>query len=548
MAAALPLSRSRPEPDHVARIGLPRPSFGVVMGAILAALSLVPYALAYLLTPPGHHFAGFFFIADDATTYLAKMQQGADGAWLWTDPYTSEPHQGVFLFGFYLLFGHLSALLHIPMIAGYHLAGVSGALCLGLAVGRLAERTLPPNIRRLAVVLALLGSGLGFLSQLGGHVTIASQPLEALDLHLPELSGWYSILAIPHFAWAAALVVLALLGLLNIADHPRPVPVIRAGTLLLSLAVIHPQMVVMVAVVWSAYRVLLIAWGERPRLMSLLAEAAAFLIAAPLFAYDALVLFKDPTVSEWASQWRHQAPNLPSLLLALGLPLLAGCLGSYVAWRRRDRRLAPLLVWPPVVILLVYLPNVVNIQRRLIDAVYVPVGLLAAVGLEHFLARFPVAHARRLRRMLVPLFCLSSALVMAIALRFASGAFPEAYIAQDQWTALTWLSDHHRPGDRVLSSPGIGLFIPAWSATPVYVGHYSETLDYFQKIRIVSQLLRPSTSPDSIRSFFSANGITLLYWGPGEQDALDFDPDRQPYLQPVYRDGSVTIYRVLALP
>jgi hypothetical protein len=434
------------------------------------------------------------------------------------------------------------------MIAGYHLTGVTGALLLGMAVGRLAERTLPPNIRRLAVVLALLGSGLGFLSQLGGHVTIAGQPLEALDLHLPELSGWYSILAIPHFAWAAALVVLALLGLLDVADRPRPGPVIRTGALLLALAVIHPQMVAVVAVVWSAYRVVLIAWGERPQLMSLLGEAAAFLIAAPLFAYDALVLFKDPTVSEWASQWRHQAPNLPSLLLALGLPLLAACLGGYVAWQRRERRLAPLLVWPPVVILLVYLPNVVNIQRRLIDAVYVPVGMLAAVGLEHFLARFSAGRARRLRRMLVPLFCLSSALVMAIALRFASGAFPEAYIAQDQWTALTWLSDHHRPGDRVLSSPGIGLFIPAWSATPVYVGHYSETLDYFQKIRTVSQLLRPSTSPDSIRSFFSANGITLLYWGPGERDALDFDPDRQPYLQPVYRDGSVTIYRVLALP
>jgi hypothetical protein len=228
--------------------------------------------------------------------------------------------------------------------------------------------------------------------------------------------------------------------------------------------------------------------------------------------------------------------------------LLAACLGGYVAWRRRDRRLAPLLVWPVVVILLVYLPNVVNIQRRLIDAVYVPVGMLAAVGLEHFLARFSAARAHRLRRMLVPLFCLSSALVLAIALRFASGAFPEAYIGQDQWTALAWLNGHHRPADRILSSPGTGLFIPAWSATPVYVGHYSETLDYFEKIRTVSQLLRPSTSPESIRSFLAANGITLLYWGPDERHGLDFDPDRQTYLEPVYRQGTVTIYRVLALP
>ena len=98
MAAALPLARTAPAPA-------PRPRrlrFALVFTVVIAAVSLLPYLLAYLWTPPGHHFAGFFFIADDATTYLAKMREGADGSWLWNDPYTSEPHGGVFLFGFFL--------------------------------------------------------------------------------------------------------------------------------------------------------------------------------------------------------------------------------------------------------------------------------------------------------------------------------------------------------------------------------------------------------------------------------------------------------------
>ena len=114
-----------------------------MFAAAIAALSLLPYLLAYLWAPPGHHFGGFFFIADDATTYLAKMRQGAEGSWLWNDPYTSEPHGGVFLFSFYLLFGHLTALLHLPLIAGYHLARISGAVALIIATDRLCRRLLP---------------------------------------------------------------------------------------------------------------------------------------------------------------------------------------------------------------------------------------------------------------------------------------------------------------------------------------------------------------------------------------------------------------------
>src|SRR5437879_4002156 len=217
MAAALPLSRPSAAPRPASRQW---PRFALVLAAIVAVISLLPYLLAYLWTPPGHHYAGFFFIADDATTYLAKMRQGADGAWLWNDPYTSEPHAGVFLFSFYMLFGHLAALLHLPLIATYHLARISGAIALVLAADQLCRRLLPRELRRLALVLVLLASGAGFLAQAVGTPSIFASPVEALDLHLPEISGWYSILAIPHFTWATALILVAPLGLLQIADAP----------------------------------------------------------------------------------------------------------------------------------------------------------------------------------------------------------------------------------------------------------------------------------------------------------------------------------------
>jgi hypothetical protein len=535
MAASLPLARPAPRPARV--------SFALVFAAAIAALSLLPYLLAYLWSPPGHHFAGFFFIADDATTYLAKMREGAEGSWLWSDPYTSEPHGGVFLFSFYLLFGHLAALLHLPLIAAYHLARISGAVALVFSVEQLCRRLLPAELRRLGLVLVLLGSGAGFLAQVLGNPSLFGSRVEALDLHLPELSGWYSLLAIPHFAWATALIIAALLGLLRIAEAPSWRPVALTSAALIALTAIHPQMIPVLGVIWIAYQGVLIAWGARPSIRSLAAQAVPFVATGPLLAYNAWILFRDPTIAEWARQWRHQAPGPISLAVSLGLPLLMAVLGFVIAWRRRDRGLALMLVWPPLVVALLYLPNLTNIQRRLLDALYVPIGLLAAVGLRELTVRMRRARARRIEAVLVTVCCLSSAIVLAIALRFASGAFSEAYIGDDAWHAMQWLSAHHQQNDRALSSPGAGQLLPAWAGVQVYVGHYSETLDYFRKIRNVNAVLQPGEPEAIVRGFLHENGITLLYWGSDEA-ATGFRPADQSYLQLVHQDGTVAIYRI----
>jgi hypothetical protein len=234
-----------------------------------------------------------------------------------------------------------------------------------------------------------------------------------------------------------------------------------------------------------------------------------------------------------------------SLAVSLGLPLVLAIVGMSYAWRRRDRGLGLMLVWPPLVTALLYLPNVANIQRRLLDALFVPIGVLAAVGLTKLTARLSRARARRMEVVLVSVCCLSSAIVLAIALRFASGAFPEAYVNDDAWQAMQWLSSHHQAGDRALSAPAAGQLLPAWAGVPVYVGHYSETLDYFQKIRNVSAILSPDEPDSAVQTFLATNRLTLLYWGPDEV-ATGFHPDNHPYLHALYRHGAVTIYRVTA--
>jgi hypothetical protein len=107
-----------------------RPPLWLVLGLALAILTLLPYAYAHLAQAPGRTFMGFFFLGDDANTYLAKMREGVDGAWVWTNKYTTEPSTPVYFFVYWIALGHLAGLLHLPLLLTFHLARVVGALLL----------------------------------------------------------------------------------------------------------------------------------------------------------------------------------------------------------------------------------------------------------------------------------------------------------------------------------------------------------------------------------------------------------------------------------
>jgi len=114
----------------------------------------------------------------------------------------------------------------------------------------------------------------------------------------------------------------------------------------------------------------------------------------------------------------------------------------------------------------------------------------------------------------------ASALIPFSYVAFASigSAFlvlaPLAVAGQPQYTmtvaaydGLTWLGG--QPAGRVLSMPGVGLYIPAYSPDTVYVGHYDETFDYASKTQIALNVL---TGKTDLEQFIQANHIRFVVW------------------------------------
>jgi len=513
----------------------------LLWGGILFLLSLVPYLVAQWNAPPGHEFNGFFYIADDATTYVAKMREGMEGAWGWTDRYITSPQpQPVALFLFYIIFGKVAGLLHIPLYAGYHLARLSGAIVLVLGARALTRACLPEGRARLAaLVLALLGSGLAIAVQLLiafiPDTSLLGQKVEALDLHLPELAGFYSILAIPHFAWAAALLAFAVVGLMGIARATSASasawPVVWTTLVLLALCVIHPQMLFVLAPLAAAY-LLLVRGGPSRWLWT----ALPFLVCAGPVAYYFRVLTADPVIEQWSRQWKHQAPGIISLLLALGIPLGLALLAVLRGWWRQSPELTLMGIWVGFVIALLYIPNPVNIQRRLLDGIYLPVAVLAGLA---------VARLRRTAAFaLVAVSAVSTAFVFGISLNWGLTRQPFIYLTSGETEAMAWLAGHQggHPPAAVLSDPDTGLYIPARSGDPVYAGHYSETVDFRARALRARDEIRAGGA--ALLGFMRHESITYLFFGPTERSLGGPDPSGLNSLLAVYDRDGVVIYRL----
>lgn len=478
----------------------------VALAAAITLVTAIPYLLGFLTQPKGRVFMGFFVLGDDQNTYLAKMRQGLEGSWVWVNRYTSEPSTGTFFFVGWLALGHVVALLHTSLMAGYQLARVVGGFFLMVAGYAFIRHFVEdPRARRLAVWLLAFGMGFGFVLWLANTPVILGQKTDAVDLRMPELSAFYSILAAPHFTWAAAFQASGIVLTLMAAERGSLRLGVLATVAWLGEASIHAQMLPLLdAALVFALLARRVSWR------GYLAAGMAIAIPGPYVLYSYWVSVASPEVLRWASHWHNNsAPDGVSMLLGVLPQVLLAALAIPAAMRRRSRNDLFLFAWLTLVAFVAWAPNPAsNLSRRFFDGIYLPLVVFAATGMvEQVLPRLPRVRAQRLTQFgYVSVAAISAAFLV---LAFTANAHNKTYsLPRSSYDALLWLGDH--PQGLVLASTNLGLYVPAYSPDIAYVGQYSETYNYPQKVDRAYRLL---TGRDTdLRQFIAANHVRYVLW------------------------------------
>ena len=477
----------------------------VLTGLALAVITAVPYLYAYAVQPHGQVFMGFFFLGDDANTYLAKMRQGWEGSWVWHNRYTTEPGPGAYLFMFWIVLGHLASLFNLPLIVVFHLARIAAAFALMATTWLFVTHFIEDrSARRFAFFFIAFGLGMGYVIQALGQPVILGHQTDTLDWRMPELTAFYSVLALPHFAWSGVFAALG--GALTLMAIRRGSLTLGAvaGLAWLGQASIHPQMPILMG------GAALVAMLVRPAAKrGWVAATLAFAIPAPYVLYSYLAFVGNPEVQRWTFHSKNALPpETISFLFAIAPQLVLALIGIPGALRRRTREDVFLIAWLVLLAAILYLPNPAgDLRRRFLDGLYLPLGVLAARAMYEVI----VPRLRSLRaRALVPFSyvtfsAVGSAFLVLAPLALATNA--QYSVSRAEYDGLTWLGA--QPSGDVLCMPGVGLFVPAYSADTVYVGHYDETFDYYNKTQQALDLL---TGKADLQQFVSTHQIRYVVW------------------------------------
>ena len=477
----------------------------LLLGIALAVVTALPYLYAYAVQPSGHVFMGFFYLGDDANTYLAKMRQGWEGSWAWQNRYTTESSPAAYLFIFWIVLGHIAALTNLPLIVVFHLARIAAALALmGAGWLFISQFIQDRAARRFALFFLAIGLGLGYVIQALGHPVIFGNQTDTLDWRMPELSAFYSVLALPHFAWSGVFAALGVALTLKAIERGSLRLGLLAGLAWLGQASIHPQMPILMG---GATALALLLRPARPR--GWIAGALAFAIPAPYILYSYLAFVGNPEVQRWTFHSKNALPpETVSLIFALAPQLLLALVGLPGALRRRSREDLFLVAWLVLLAAILYLPNPAgDLRRRFLDGLYLPLVVLGARGMYETI--LPSLHSVRAKRLIpfsyVAFASIGSAFLVLAPLAVA--AEPQYTVSTAWYDGLNWLG--LQPAGRVLCMPGVGLYVPAYSADTVYVGHYDETFDYVDKTQIALSVL---TGKSDIEQFIRDNQIRYVVW------------------------------------
>ena len=506
--------------------------------ALSFALILFPFVYAHYVyngLDPALQFGGLLFNPIDGSTYLAKIQAGRQGDWLFWLPYTVERGAGVLINTYYLALGHAARWLGLSNVGIFHLARVLGTLLMHWTLFGFFKAVLKrPVLYRRAHLLAVFGSGLGWLLLPTGAISS--------DFWVAEIYPFLSALSNAHFPLGLALIAWLL--------HPEPealtgrAPTLRwiqTSLLATLLAFVSPFGVVVVllalaaqivALNWPALRG---SWPSAQELMkqSEIGKGAAIAVGGgPVLLYAFFAIRSHPVLAGWDLQNLTPTPPWWDLAAAL-FPLLGLAIVGMRTNREAQRQAARgFAVWILFCVLMAVIPF--NLQRRFLMGIFIPIAALASLGIDR-LSQGGLVRARRLTGLSLALM-VPTILILFWGVLSAVGRQDAAvYLQADEVAAFSWLDAHAGAQAIVLAAPQTGLRLPAYTNVSVIYGHPFESVpaDALEE-HVLAFYERGEHS-----ELFSTWQIAYVFYGPNEAQLGPLPSDLD--LAPVFSAGEVTI-------
>ena len=510
----------------------------------LFAIASLPYAYGFLSSPSDRLFTGLLFDVPDHAQYWSWVTASQTSFFI-SNTMTPESNAPIFINPMMWVLARVQLLLNLSfpaLLQVWRLLATVAVVPAVLAFVRLFVRD--PARRPLALFIALLGSGLGWMLVLIKSLTGSADPPWPTNIYTVEPNTFWALLSYPYLSLAHALMLAIFTGVWLAWRTQRTSGYVIAAAAALALSGTHAYDLITIYAVLGGLT--LLAWKQTRRFPSRLVGVVVLvgLASGPAALYYQQLTSHDPLWRAILAQYSNAGvwtPPLYQLPLLMGVPLFLAVASVFTtAWSDERRFLA---LWAGMSLLLIYLPVVYQI--KLLSGWQFPLALLAADAWHDGLNRSLRSGRLRMAAVSVGLVLVAGTNAYLFAWRFVDLRRHNTpyYLQRDEVDALSWLASQTTADDLALAREDVGRFVPNYGRTRSFLAHWAMTNRYFERRDLVARFFDPAAADAAWRiSVVRDNQITFIVdSGTAESSALR---DRPAPFELVFNRPSARIYRV----
>ncbi|MFA5413223.1 MAG: hypothetical protein WC348_01645 [Patescibacteria group bacterium] len=529
--------------------------FVAILGALIIIITFLPNMVGIFAAPRDTIFWGLQTTnSRDTPVYYSWIEQAKDGHLLFKNLYTSETEPRFIFDPFWLGVGLFAKMFSLSGFAAYQLARVFLIpVFLAIAYIFISYFFKETKTRKFCFILLIFSSGISGLLWPLVEIGASNFWPPPLDLWSIESSTFYTLYHSPHFIASLFCTILIFLLTLRSFEKKSYLLSFLAGLVALFLFFFHPYHVPTIFGVIGLYIIIQsikkssIRWDLIKHYIILIA------VSSPAIVYHLWTLNVFWTRQQFALQNNLPTPPFYNFLLSYGFLFIFGILGFFVLLLKKEKldKEFFLLTWFPTQIILPFLPFL-NFQRKMIEGLHFVMVLMAIMGLyflKNFLERkklISFSHPKILLSIILllsSLFFFSSYYILVRDIKLYLDHDSFIFLKKEMVDAMVWLKNNTPQESVIFSSYDSGNVIPAFGVKPVFLGSNGNTALSGKKTEQV-ELFFQKYGDRTRAAFLKINKIDYLFYGPTEQKMSNFNPDRDSYLENVYQNEEISIYKV----
>lgn len=525
------------------------------LSIIVIIITLSPTLVGLMVTPEDGVFLGTQHInVEDTPIYYSWIEQAKEGHLLFKNLYTTEDQIRYIFDPFWLGVGLFAKMFSLSSFAAYQLAKFFLIpIFLAIAYIFISYFFEEEKKRKLCFIFLIFASGLGGFVALGSLLGLFNFSPPPMDLWVAEATTFYALYHSPHFLASITLTLLIFLLILLAFDKRKIIYSLLAGLSALLFFQFRPYHVPTIYGVLAVFIIIQSIRSSKIRWDLIKHYLILILVSSPAIIYHLWTLNTFWSRQQFALQNNLITPPLFNFIITYGLLFLLSLFGILflLQKKQKDNKDIFLLTWWGTQIVLPYLP-IINYQRKMMEGLHVIMVVMTIFGLFYlqdvlknkaFLKKYFLKNKPLLAVLFMLFFTFSNYFIIVLDLSFYLNHNPRAFLKQAETNAMSWLKKNIPEESVIFATYRTGNLIPAFAVKTVYLGSWGNTAASRAKQEQTKQFFEDY--PDKARAtFLKINNVDYLFYGSEEKKYKTFDPDTADYLNKVYQNSEVTIYRV----